>query len=101
MWFSGPGNDNFVGSKLLFLTRNMKRPLAPENVIDLIGFGMGVNALLLPRLQAIDVTEVFCRIEEGDLLHLVIGKTDELTNITSFHLFGVGPTIRIAAVQSL
>ena len=85
MRLARPGNYNFVRSQFLFLTRDMECALAAENKVDLIGFRVAVNPLILPRFKAIQIAEVLRRIKQRNLLHLVIGKTDELGGITSVH----------------
>jgi len=58
MRFAGPGNDNFVGTKLLFLAADVKGSFAPQDEICFIGIRMAVNPLILPGFQAIQIAEV-------------------------------------------
>src|SRR5262249_18020276 len=60
---------------------------------------MGMDPLLLSGFQAIEIAEVFFRIKQRNLLHLVIGKTDEPADIMNFH--AVPPLILTAYCSGL
>ena len=46
---------------------------------------MTVNSLILPRSQAVQVAEVIRGLEDRQFLHLLIGKSDEIFDISNFH----------------
>ena len=58
MRFAGPRNDNFVGAEFLLLAPDVEGSFAPQHEINLIGFRMAVNPLILPGFQAIQIAEV-------------------------------------------
>ena len=85
MVLSGFRKNGFTRDELLFLTGDVKQTASSQNEIDLIRFGVAVDALILSRFQAIKITEIFLGFKYGQFLHFFIRKTNEIVNPSNFH----------------
>ena len=85
MRLSWLGDDRLAGSKLLLLAANVEKTPPAKYEIDLIRFVVAVNPLILSGLQAVQVTEVFGRIEQRHLLHFVVGKPNQIVDVLGLH----------------
>src|SRR5262245_38760754 len=86
----GPGNDGLTGVQFMLLAGNVEQPFAAKHVVNLIRFGVRMDALILSGFQAIYIEEAFVGIEDRNFLHLLIRKTYKRTDIARFHDF-TGP----------
>ena len=86
MVLTGSRYDRFTWPQFFFFARDMKYASAVKNKIDFIGFFVTVNPLVLPRFEAIQIAEVFRRIEQRHFLHLFNGKMDEVADLPNFHI---------------
>ena len=68
-----------------FFARDVKNSTAPQNQIDLIRFGMGMDALILARFQTVKIAEVFRRFKQRQFLHLLVRKADKFFKVPNFH----------------
>ena len=53
MRLSGTRDDGFTRSQRAFFVTNMKYPSSPENNINLVGFRMTVDSLILTGFKAV------------------------------------------------
>lgn len=72
--FARSSQDYLAAKQAKFTLADQETALPFEDVVDLIGFIVGVWFLFLARFQAVNITEEIRRFEEVDLLHFFSRK---------------------------
>ncbi len=80
-----PRDDGFTIATQAFLAGDMEQAVSLEYVVNLVGFGMPMDSLLLPGLEAVQVAEVLVGIKKSNLLHLLVRKPPKRTNVLKIH----------------
>src|SRR5215470_4047095 len=85
MVLTRPRNHRLAFYQFLFFTRNVKQSLSLQDEVNLIRFGVAVNALILSGPQTIQIAEILRGLKYRQLLHLFFRKVNEISDLSNFH----------------
>ena len=80
-----PRDDDFTITTQAFLACDVEEAVSLEHVVNLLGFGMPMDSLLLPGSKTVQIAEVLIGIKKWNLLHLLAGKARERANVLKIH----------------
>ena len=80
-----PRDDGFTFTTQAFLACDMEYAVSLEDIVNLVGFSMPMDSLLLPGSKTVQIAEVLVGTKKGNLLHLLVGKARERSNVLTIH----------------